>query len=267
MSSMSSLADASSGAGEELSFTKYGKTMGHESAQWKSKDSEAGEELSFTKYGKTMGHESAQIRGPLSSTAQWKSNDSEVYSENYLRHQLFLKAAEAKKWQDSVLHLAGVATGKDEELNLERSRNIQMAAALERAEDAAELRQLELESTREENQAALQQVAALQSEMQSILSTCSLLESRSIQLGILQSPMPLLPCLQTQLSATNFSISPPCTSPCTHTNFQKVSYNKSAMLGSSQARTSNGYAWRQQQPSTKPIGVGNGADRRCWNCR
>jgi hypothetical protein len=178
MSSMSSLADASSGAGEELSFTKYGKA--------------------------TMGHESGQIRGPLSSTAQWKSNDSDV------RSQLFLKAAEAKKWQDSVLHLAGVATGKDEELNLERSRNIQMAAALERAEDAAELRQLELESVREENRAALQQVAALQSEMQSILSTCSLLESRSIQLGILQSPMPLLSCLQAELSATkNFSISPP----------------------------------------------------------
>ena len=140
MSSMSSLADVSSGAGEELSFMKNGSAMANQSGA----------------YNK---HDSA------------------------LRHQLFLKTTEAKRWQDSVLHLAGVASGKDEALGWERERSTQLAEALNRAEDAAAARERDVENMRDEHHAALQQAAKVQSEVQSILGTCPRLESHVVQLG------------------------------------------------------------------------------------
>lgn len=146
MSEVSSLADAaSSGAGEELSFVQI-------------------------------------ARGQRDFTLK----ESSVDKDSGLRHQLFLKATEAKRWQDSVLHLSGIATGKDEALGWERSRNTQLALSLEQAEDAAAALQIELDSAREEKmeekQAAMQQVAALQSEVQAILGTCSALESHVVRL-------------------------------------------------------------------------------------
>ena len=69
MSSLSSLADASSGAGEELSVLSAGARRG----------------------------------------------------------QLFQISTEVKRWQDSVMHLSAVATGKDEALSWERDRNAQVS--------------------------------------------------------------------------------------------------------------------------------------------
>jgi len=102
-------------------------------------------------------------------------NQSEAGKDSALRHQLFLKATEAKRWQDSVLHLSSIATGKEEALSWERTRNTQLALFLEEAEENAEERKIELES-------AFQQVATLQCEMQTILGTCRGLESHVVRL-------------------------------------------------------------------------------------
>lgn len=77
MSSLSSLDDASSGAGEELSIARSGRGLRGDAA---------------------------------------------------VRHRQFQVSMEVKRWQDSVMHLSAVATGKDEALHWERERNAQVSA-------------------------------------------------------------------------------------------------------------------------------------------
>jgi hypothetical protein len=75
-----------------------------------------------------------------------------------LKHQLFLKATEARRWQDSVLHLSSVVTGKEEELNRERERNAEMAEELERVQGTAHEYRVEMDRVRNEHHHATKQV-------------------------------------------------------------------------------------------------------------
>ena len=169
MSSLSSLADASSGAGEDLSFTTGATNRNGREPDWNSSANQSTAQNTFVAQDDTL-HSHAM---PNSIPAP------------ALRHQLFLKVAEAKRWQDSVLHLSGIATGKEEALAWERSHNLQLTAALERVEAVATARQLEIERMCQEQRESLQQVATLQSEVQAILETCSKLEAHVAELGLI----------------------------------------------------------------------------------
>jgi hypothetical protein len=124
----------------------------------------AGEEMSF-------------ISTAHSATGTTAKDDST------LRHQLWMKTSEAKRWQDSVLHLSGIATSKDEALSVERARSAQLALALKDAQAVAAARESDCEQLKRDHRIALQQGASLQSELQTILGTCSGLESQVTQLG------------------------------------------------------------------------------------
>lgn len=110
-----------------------------------------------------------------------------------MQQQLLMKICEARRWQDSVLHLSGIATSKDDALKVERSRSAKLALALEDAQRAAATHESECEQLREDRHVALQQVTMLQSELQSIFGTCSGLENQVTQLGalsqLLQRPL------------------------------------------------------------------------------
>ena len=98
-----------------------------------------------------------------------------------IQQELAQKTSEAKRWQDSVLHLSGIATGKDEALAWERARKAQLADELEQALEAAAARQLQVDQANWQQCQAQQQVTALQSEIQDVLGTCSSLERQLVQ--------------------------------------------------------------------------------------
>lgn len=57
-----------------------------------------------------------------------------------------LQATEVKTWQDSLLHLASVATGKDEALRIKNKRKTQLVAALHRSKVKVEAPTNEVQS-------------------------------------------------------------------------------------------------------------------------
>jgi chromosome segregation ATPase len=121
--------------------------------------------------------------------------DGKAQDESTIRQQLFMKTSEAKRWQDSVLHLSGIATSKDEALSVERSRSAKLQLALEDAQEVAAAHKNECEKLHKDRHVAMQQVTMLQSELQTILGTCSGLENQVTQLGALSQLLsPLLHC-------------------------------------------------------------------------
>jgi len=121
--------------------------------------------------------------------------DGKAKDESTIQQQLFIKTSEAKRWQDSVLHLSGIATSKDEALSVERSRSAKLELALEGAQEVAAAHKNECEKLHKDRHVAMQQVTMLQSELQTILGTCSGLENQVTQLGALSQLLsPLLHC-------------------------------------------------------------------------
>jgi hypothetical protein len=164
--------------------------------------------------------------------------DGKAQDESTIRQQLFMKTSEAKRWQDSVLHLSGIATSKDEALSVERSRSAKLALALEDAQEVAAAHKDECEQLHKDRRVAMQQVTMLQSELQTILGTCSGLENQVTQLGAL-SPLlsPLLHCHASRtVSSARAQVCSHARKPHTCKMVQKICCNKNVRFLQSKER-------------------------------